>query len=69
MRHHSTQRQEYFERIFKKPDPSSINIIHIQEIWVGIIILPKKPPTPDHIGDVVNIPLLAELYDSIFTKL
>ena len=32
------------------------------------MILPKKPPTPDHIGNVVNRPLISDWYDSIFSK-
>ena len=31
--------------------------------WEHLIILPTKPPTPGHIGDVVKIPLRYEWYD------
>ena len=31
-----------------------------------MIILPTNPPTTDHIGGIINIPLRAEWYDSIF---
>ena len=34
--------------------------------WETIISLPTKLTTPNHIGDVVNIPLRSEWYDSIF---
>ena len=43
-------------------------IRHIQAIGKNIISLPTKPPTPDHIVYVVNIPLVSEWYDSIFSN-
>ena len=43
-------------------------IRHIREIVNKLISLPKNLPAPDHIGDVVKIPLRAEWYDSIFTN-
>ena len=41
---------------------------HIQEIGNKLISIPKKPPTPDHIGDVVKSPLRYDWYDSIFSN-
>ena len=41
-------------------------IRHIQTIGNKLISLPKKLPTPDHIGDVVKISLRSDWYDSIF---
>ena len=35
--------------------------------WEKLISIPTKPPTPDHIGDVVKRPLISEWYDSIFS--
>ena len=43
-------------------------ITHIQAIGNKLISLPKKPPTQDHIGDVVKVPLIYEWYDSIFSN-
>ena len=43
-------------------------IRHIQERVNKIIIITTKHPTPDHIGDVVNIPLIYDWYDSIFSN-
>ena len=45
-----------------------IQIIHIQEIGNKLISIPTKPSTPDHIGDVVKIPLRSEWCDSIFSN-
>ena len=42
--------------------------MHIQSIGEKIIIIPTKPPTPDHIGDVVKSPLILEWYESIFKQ-
>ena len=36
-------------------------------MW-GVLVLTTNPPTPDHIGNVVKIPLRDELHDSIFTN-
>ena len=41
-------------------------IRNIQAIGTNIIILPIKHPAPDHIVDMVKIPLRSECYDSIF---
>ena len=43
-------------------------IRHMQAIGNNIIIPLLKNLTPDHIGDVVNIPLRSEWYDSIFSN-
>ena len=41
-------------------------VIHIQAIGENLISLTTKPPTPDHIVDVVKSPLRSEWCDSIF---
>ena len=33
-----------------------------------MISIPKKPPTIENIGDVVNSPLRPDCYDSIFSN-
>ena len=43
-------------------------IRHIQEIGNKLISLPTKSTTPDHIGEVLNISLRYEWYDSIFSN-
>ena len=43
-------------------------IRHIKAIWNKLISLPTTPATPDHIGDVVKIPLRYEWCDSIFSN-
>ena len=43
-------------------------IRHIKEVGNKLISLPKKPQTPDHIGDLINNPLRYECYDLIFTN-
>ena len=43
------------------------NQTHIDN-WEKLISIPTKPPTPDHIGDVVKRPLISEWYDSIFSN-
>ena len=54
-------------KIFKKKNLYSIKSTHIQTIGNKIIILPTTLPTPYHIGDVVNSPLIYECLDSIFS--
>ena len=41
-------------------------IRYIQFIGNKLISRPKKSPTPDHIGDLVKIPLRYKFYDPIF---
>ena len=43
-------------------------IRYIQAISDKIISLPTRTSTPDNIGDVVNIPLRSEWYNSIFSN-
>ena len=43
-------------------------IRHVHTIVNKLIGLPTKTPTPDHIGDVVNILLRYEWYNSIFSN-
>ena len=43
-------------------------IRYIQATGNEIISLPKKPPTPDHGGDVFKIPIRYEWCDSIFSN-
>ena len=43
-------------------------IKHINEIGNKLISLPKKHPTPDYIGDLLNSPLVSEWYNSIFSN-
>ena len=43
-------------------------IIHIHPIGNKLISIPNKPPTPDHIGDVVNSLFVSKWYDSIFSN-
>ena len=38
-------------------------IRHIYETCNKLISIAKKTPTPYHIGDIVNIPLLYDRYD------
>ena len=62
---HSSQRQKQCQ------NKSSANNIYIQPNHTHpynrekIISLPTKPPTQDHIDDVVKIPLRSDWYDSI----
>ena len=43
-------------------------MIQTHEMGNKLISLPKKPPTPDHIGDVFKSPLRFYWYDSIFSN-
>ena len=43
-------------------------IRHIEETGNKLISPPIKSPTPDHIGDVVKIPLISDWYDSTFSN-
>ena len=43
-------------------------IRHIQVIGKIIISIPKKPPKPYRIGDVINTPLKYDWHDSIFSN-
>ena len=43
-------------------------IIHMQYIGNKLINLPTQTPAPDHILDLVNIPLINDWYNSIFSN-
>ena len=67
-RHYSLQRQTYCQNKYSWKKSIFNKIRHIQSIRGKLIILPTKPPTPDHIGYLVKSPLRGECYYSIFSN-
>ena len=55
--------QEYLRINIQETQLISNKIRHIHEIGYKIINLIPAPPTPDHVGVVVRIPLHVEWYD------
>ena len=68
LRHHISQRKEYFQKNLQENKPIFNQIRKIQEIGNKLTSLPTKHPTPDHIEDVVKSTIIPDWYASIFSN-